>query len=186
MLMRETAVARSLDFVEIQNNEATAAVASIEDAAACDERADALVIGLLARVMRRRGTIATALDYVRSLARDTRANCWELAERAGHGLPYRMQGLLGRSRWRWEDLRDLLPGLAQDVLGGDPGDGIGPGLAIDETADLRKGNVDRLRGAAACRGDREGGELRECAMRRTAVSPAQRAEMRGDISGSDG
>jgi SRSO17 transposase len=142
--MRETAVARSLDFVEIQNNEATAAVASIEEAAACDERADALVTGLLARVMRRRGTIATALDYVRSLARDTRANCWELAERAGHGLPYRMQGLLGRSRWRWEDLRDLLPGLAQDVLGGDPGDGIGPGLAIDETADLRKGN------SAAC------------------------------------
>ncbi len=121
MLRRETAVARSLDFVEIQNNEATAAVASIEDAAACDERADALVIGLLARVMRRRGTIATALDYVRSLARDTRANCWELAERAGHGLPYRMQALLGKSRWRWEDLRDLLPGLAQDVLGGDPG-----------------------------------------------------------------
>ena len=114
-------------------------VASIEDAAACDERADALVSGLLGRVMRRRGTIATALDYVRSLARDTRANCWELAERAGHGLPYRMQGLLGRSRWRWEDLRDLLPGLAQDVLAGDPGDGIGPGLAIDETADLRKG-----------------------------------------------
>jgi SRSO17 transposase len=144
VLRRETAVARSLDFVEIQNNEATAAVASIEDAAACDERADALVSGLLARVMRRRGTIATALDYVRSLARDTRANCWELAERAGHGLPYRMQGLLGRSRWRWEDLRELLPGLAQDVLGGGPGDGIGPGLAIDETAGLRKGN------AAAC------------------------------------
>jgi hypothetical protein len=49
-----------------------------------------------------------------------------------------MQGLLGRSRWRWEDVRELLPGLAQDVLG-DPGDGIGPGLAINETADLRKG-----------------------------------------------
>ena len=119
----------------------TAAVASIEDAAACDERADALVIGLLTRVIRRRGTVATALDYVRSLARDARANCWELAERAGHGLPYRMQGLLGRSRWRWEELRELLPGLAQDVLAGGPGDGIGPGLAIDETADLRKGKA---------------------------------------------
>src|SRR5690348_18496209 len=65
----------------------------------------------------------------------------ELAERAVHGSPDRMQGLLGRSRWRWEDLRDLLPGLAQDVLGGGPGDGIGPGLAIDETADLRKGKA---------------------------------------------
>ena len=29
------------------------------------------------------------------------------------------------------------------------------------------------------------GSNRRCAMRRTAVSPAQRAEMRGDISGSD-
>ena len=84
-------------------------------------------------------TIATALDYVRSLARDTRANCWELAERAGHGLPYRMQGLLGKSRWRWEDLRDLLPGLAQDVLRRSRRRDRA-GAAIDETADLRKGN----------------------------------------------
>jgi hypothetical protein len=122
-----------------KQDKTTAAVASIEDAAACDERADALVRGLLGQVMRRRGTIAAALDYVRSLARDARANCWELAERAGHGLPYRMQALLGRSRWRWEDLRELLPGLAQDVLLDDPGDEIGPGLAFDETADLRKG-----------------------------------------------
>ncbi len=83
-----------------KQDETTAAVASIEDAAACDERADALVSGLLGRMMRRRGTVATALDYVRSLARDARANCWELAERAGHGLPYRTQGLLGRSRWQ--------------------------------------------------------------------------------------
>lgn len=35
---RETAVARSLDFVEIQNNEATAAVASIENAVESGER----------------------------------------------------------------------------------------------------------------------------------------------------
>ena len=139
VLTRETAVARSLDFVEMQNNEATAAMASIEDAAACGERADALVRGLLARVMRRRGTIATAMDYVRWLSRDTRANCWELAGRAGHGRPYLVQGLLGRSRWRWETVRELLPQLAQDVLARYPRDEIGPGLAIDETADLRKG-----------------------------------------------
>jgi len=43
-----------------------------------------------------------------------------------------------------------------------------------------------VRVAAARRCHREGGELRQCAMRRTAVSPAQRAEMRGVISGSDG
>ena len=42
-------------------------------------------------------------------------------------------------KWSWEELRGLLPGLAQDVLPDDPDDLIGPGLAFDETADLRKG-----------------------------------------------
>jgi len=63
---------------------ATAAVASIEDAAECGERADALVSGVLGRVVRQRRSIAAALDYIRALSRGTRANCWELAEEAGH------------------------------------------------------------------------------------------------------
>ena len=42
------------------------------------------------------------------------------------------------------------------------------GLAIDETAQLKDGD-DRVRGAAACRVHRAGGELRECAMRRAVV-----------------
>ena len=118
---------------------ATAAMASIEDAAECGERADALVMGLLGRIMRQRRSAAVAMDYVRALSRETRANCWELALRAGHEGPHRMQALLSRSKWSWEELRDLLPGLAQDVLRDDPADLIGPGLAFDETADLRKG-----------------------------------------------
>ena len=122
-----------------QDNDATAAVASIEDAAEYGERADALVMGLLGRVMRQRRTVAAALDYIRALSRETRANCWELALRAGHEGPHRMQALLSRHKWSWEELRDLLPGLAQEVLRDDPDDLIGPGLAFDETADLRKG-----------------------------------------------
>jgi SRSO17 transposase len=120
---------------------ATTAVASIEDAAECGERADVLVSGLLARVMRQQRTVATALEYIRVLSRDTRANCWELALRAGHARPYRMQALLGRCAWSWQEVRELLPGLAQQVLPDDPDDLIGPGLAFDETADLRKGKL---------------------------------------------
>jgi SRSO17 transposase len=127
-----------LDFVRKQEA-ATAAVASIEDAAECGERADRLVSGLLGRVMRQRRSAAAALDYIRALARETRANCWELAQKAGHEGPYRMQALLGRYKWSWEELRGLLPGLAQEVLRDDPDDLTGPGLAFDETADLRKG-----------------------------------------------
>lgn len=119
---------------------ATTAVASIEDAAECGERADALVRSVLGQVMRRRGTVAAAMDYVRSLSREVRANCWDLALTAGHEGPHRMQALLSRRKWRWEEVRGLLPGLAQEVLRDDPDDEIGPGLAFDETADLRKGH----------------------------------------------
>ncbi len=122
-----------------KQDEATALVASIEDAAEYGERADVLVRDLLGRVMRQRRTVAVALDYIRALSRETRANCWELAAAAGHEGPYRMQALLGRRRWSWEKARDALPGLAQDVLPDDPGDLIGPGLAFDETAHLKKG-----------------------------------------------
>ena len=80
-------------------------MASIEDAAECGERADALVSGMLARVMRQRRTVATAMDYVRALSRETRANCWELARKAGHEGPHLIQSLLSRRKWRWETLR---------------------------------------------------------------------------------
>jgi SRSO17 transposase len=116
-------------------------VVSIEDAAECGERADALVSGVLGRVMRQRRSVATAMDYIRALSRETRANCWDLAEKAGHAGPHRMQALLRRYRWPWEELRGLLPGLAAQCLPDDPDDLIGPGLAVDETADLRKGNA---------------------------------------------
>jgi hypothetical protein len=33
----------------------------------------------------------TALDYVRGLAPEVKANCWSLAEATGHRSPYRMQ-----------------------------------------------------------------------------------------------
>jgi SRSO17 transposase len=114
-------------------------MASIEDAAEYGERADALVSGVLGRVLRQRRSIAAALDYVRALSRGTRANCWEKAEAAGHEGPCRMQALLRRYKWPWEALRGLLPALAAECLPDDPGDLIGPGIAFDETAHLKKG-----------------------------------------------
>jgi SRSO17 transposase len=116
-------------------------VASIEDAAGCGARADALVRAVLGRVMRQRRSVAVALDYVRALSRDTRANCWELAEASGHKGPHRMQALLRTYKWPWERLRAALPALAAACLPGDPDDLIGAGIATDETADLRKGTA---------------------------------------------
>ena len=114
---------------------------SIEDAAECGERADSLVSGVLGRVMRQRRSVAAAMDYIRALSRETRANCWDLAEKAGHDGPHRIQALLGRGRWSWEKARGLLPGLAAECLPDDPDDLIGPGIAFDETAHLKKGKA---------------------------------------------
>jgi SRSO17 transposase len=126
----------------VRTQDATAAAtASIEDIAEHAARADALVSAVLGRVMKRRRSIGTALDYVKALSPGTRANCWDLAEAAGHGGPHRMQALLRSCRWSWEKLREALPALAAQCLPDDPDDLIGPGLAIDETAHLKKGSA---------------------------------------------
>ena len=127
-------------------------MASIEDAAECGQRADVLVSGVLGRVMRQRRSIAAALDYVKALSRGTRANCWELAEEAGHEGPHRMQALLRRYRWSWEKLRDALPAWRRSACRMTLDDLIGPGIAVDETAQLKKGDATACVLAAARRG----------------------------------
>ena len=59
---------------------------------------------------------------------------WMLAEEAGFACPYRIQSLLGRSRWSADHLRDLVRRYLIEALG-DPG-GV---LVVDETGFLKKG-----------------------------------------------
>jgi hypothetical protein len=124
-----------------KQDEATAAVARIEDAAECAARADALVRTVLGRVMAQRRSIGAALDYVKALSPVTRANCWKLAEESGHSSPHRMQALLRSYKWSWERLRGALPALAAQCLPDDADDLIGPGIAVDETAHLKGGRA---------------------------------------------
>jgi SRSO17 transposase len=119
----------------------TAAQASIEDVAACAERVDAQVRAVLGAVLAQRRSTVVALDYVAALSPSTRANCWSLAEAAGHDGWGRMQALLGSYRWDWQDLRAKLPALAAAWVPDLEGDLIGPGIAIDETAQLKHGDA---------------------------------------------
>ncbi len=123
------------------NNDSTAAEASIGDVSGCADRADAQVREVLGRVLAQRRSAGTAFAYVAGLAPGVKANCWALAEAAGHESPDRMQALLGSYQWHWQELRAELPALAQAWLPCDPGDLIGPGLAIDETAQLKDGDA---------------------------------------------
>jgi hypothetical protein len=67
-----------------QINDNTAAVASMEDLADCTARADAQVRSVLQGMMAQRRSAAVAFDYVAALSPVARANCWSLAESAGH------------------------------------------------------------------------------------------------------
>ena len=121
------------------NNTDTAASARIEDVADCAAQVDAQVKRVLGRVMAQRRSVEVAFAYAVALSPGTRANCWAVAEAAGHEGWHRMQGLLGSYVWDWKDLRAGLPALAAAWLPGDGADLIGPGIAIDETADLKAG-----------------------------------------------
>ena len=127
-----------------QEDDPAAVPAGIGDRVAGVEQANALVSAALAGLLKRKRkrSIAAALMYILALGRDVRANCWDLSEKAGlEPGDETFHRLLGRYRWSWERGRDMLPLLAQQALGADPGAGdeIGPGLAVDETADLKRG-----------------------------------------------
>jgi DDE superfamily endonuclease len=119
----------------------TAAKASIGDVSGCADRVDAQVREVLGRVLAQRRSAETAFAYVAGLAPGVKANCWSLAEAAGHESPYRMQALLDSYRWDWQELHAELPGLAQAWLPCVEDDLIGPGIAFDETAQLKDGDA---------------------------------------------
>jgi SRSO17 transposase len=124
-----------------QDEYTTAAQASIEDVADCTARVDAQVRAILGEVMAQGRSADVAFDYVAALSPGTRANCWSLAESAGHEGWGRMQALLGSYRWDWKDLRAKLAALAAAWTLDQDGDLIGPGIAIDETAHLKHGDA---------------------------------------------
>jgi len=79
-----------------------------------------------------RDTAAAFLDGV--LSGIERKTGWLMAEQAGDARPFRMQALLGRSRWDAERLRDEVRAYVAGALG--DRDGV---LIVDETGFLKKG-----------------------------------------------
>ena len=63
-------------------------------------------------MLAQRRSIEVAFGYVAALSPGTRANCWAVAEAAGHEGAHRMQALVSSYVWDWKDLRAELPALA--------------------------------------------------------------------------
>lgn len=68
-----------------------------------------------------RQTAAAFLDGV--LSGVERKTGWQLAEQAGAARPYRMQSLLGRSRWEADELMQGVRSYVVEALG-DPDGGL--------------------------------------------------------------
>jgi len=89
----------------------------------------------LAPAFRRKELKATASAFLDGLLSGiTRKTGWLMAEQAGLERPYRMQSLLGRSRWNEDALRDEVRADVIEALGAP--DGV---LVVDETGFLKKG-----------------------------------------------
>lgn len=89
----------------------------------------------LAPVFRRSEVQASASAFIDGLLSGiARKTGWQLAEKAGLDRPYRIQSLLGRSRWEADALRDKV----RDEVLASLGDAAGV-LVVDETGFLKKG-----------------------------------------------
>ena len=119
-----------------------AADAIVEDGSWLD-RLQGELRGLLASVFAQARSRLAALAHIGALLAGPgdRRSCWQLAERAGHARPRRMQALLPGHAWDWTA---ALAALRQFILArlGDPGAIV----VLYETAELKKG--DRTVGVA--------------------------------------
>ena len=87
------------------------------------------------RVLGRRELRETGGDFLDGLLSGIeRKTGWLMAEQCGAARPYRMQSLLGRSRWDADRLRDEVRDYVVEALGDE--DGV---LIVDETGFLKRG-----------------------------------------------
>ncbi len=102
------------------------------------ERLDGELRRELAPVFAQAGSRLTAFPYIGALLAEPgdRKSCWQLAERAGHATPRRMQALLAEYVWDWKAVLAALQRFIVAQLG-DP-EAI---VVLDETAELKKGTA---------------------------------------------
>ena len=111
------------------------AVASWAGSLLAWQRELAAVKELLAQVFGRRELRQISGEFLNGLLSGIgRKTGWMMAEQASAERPYRMQSLLGRSRWDADALRDQVRDYAIGALG--DADGV---LVVDETGFLKKG-----------------------------------------------
>ena len=66
--------------------------------------------------------------------------CWGLAEKAGHDTPGPFQSLIAENTWDHDEIWNRIATCAPQLLACPDDDPLGPGVAVDETAQLKRGH----------------------------------------------
>jgi hypothetical protein len=126
--------------VKKKTQETVAAVTLDQFERVCD-RVDAELGEAMSGVFAQKRTRRKAATYIETLCRDDVPvkTCWDMAEAAGLEQPRAFQSLMSSNDWDSGDLWAVVAGLASALLTCPDGDPLGPGIAVDETAQPKRG-----------------------------------------------
>ncbi|MGQ0777830.1 MAG: transposase [Pseudonocardiales bacterium] len=96
----------------------------------------------LAQIFAQHRTWRKAAAYTDALtACDTPVKtCWGLAEKAGHGTPGPFQSLIAENQWDHHEIWNRIATSVPRLVSCPVGDPLGPGVAVDETAQPKRGH----------------------------------------------
>jgi len=126
--------------VTIETKETATALTLDQFEQVCD-RVDAELGEALSGVFAQKRTRLKAAAYVETLCRDDVPvkTCWDMAEAAGLEQPRPFQALMSSNDWDSGGLWNVIAKLASAVLVCPDGDSLGPGIAVDETGQPKRG-----------------------------------------------
>ena len=123
-----------------KTEEAVAAI-SVDDLRAVSNQIDTEFAQTFTSVFAQQRTWCKAAAYAEALtACDTPVKtCWELAEKAGHNTPGLFQSLIAENTWDYGEIWNRIATSAPRLVPCPSDDPLGPGIAVDETAQLKRG-----------------------------------------------
>ena len=123
-----------------ETQETVAAITLDQFERLCD-RVDAELGEAMSGVFAQKRTGSKAAVYVATLCRDDVPvkTCWDMAQTAGLERPRPFQSLMSSNGWDSGDLWKVVAKTASSSLACPDGDPLGPGIAVDETGQPKRG-----------------------------------------------
>jgi SRSO17 transposase len=127
--------------VVTHNKIATAAWVSVPDFRDVCKAVDSEIRAEFGSIFAQGRTLDKAMDYVDALSDPrVRGNSWNIGEWCGHVNPGPVQSLVGENKWDPPEMWDRIAAISGRLAGEDcENDPLGPGVIVDETAQLKRG-----------------------------------------------